>query len=96
MIRFLHYSLGFLAWICTVAPALEWFWKAFVKSENPPPTLWALTVSLSFAILWITVTYCTYRQGILRDEITRCAEAKSALEREVLSKRQTSVKKGKK
>ena len=42
-----------------------------------------------------TLNYCFYSQQILKDEVNRCSEAKSELEKSILKKRRSS-KKGKK
>ena len=83
MLKFLQQCGALLLFITSVGPGLEWLWHFVMADDSPPPLLWALAMTTTLSMLWIAVTYCTYRQGILRDEIQRCARAKKMLERQL-------------
>jgi hypothetical protein len=95
MLNFINSAAAFLATILGIGTGLEWFWNFCFGDSTPPPVLWASTITVSIGLIWLVIMYCTYHQGILRDEITRCAAAKENLEKTLLRNRNSS-KKGKK
>ncbi|WP_041645316.1 hypothetical protein [Aromatoleum aromaticum] len=75
-----------------IVSGLAWLWSelAIVKVE----LTWAVTVTTGFFVFYVGVLLCFTRQGVLQTRIDECAQAKKALEEEVLRKRLSSRKKG--
>lgn len=75
--------------IVGTAAGLTYFYEVFSLDKHFP-LLWAMTVTFFFGIFVLLLGYCVYAQGIERDEVRRCAEAKSKLEAAVLKRRKSS------
>lgn len=52
--------------------------------------VWSLTFTGFLAVFFMLFNYCVYAQGVLHDEVKRCAEAKARLEGSLLKRRRSS------
>lgn len=87
--RFTSWVLGILG----LAQGLDWLAQGHYFGLSATPKLWALTTATFLAIIHLSMFVCMYSQKVLKDEIQRCAAAKSKLENQVLNNRRTSSKK---
>lgn len=85
---YLTRAVSWLLAILGLGQGLDWL--AQIYSIGPTPKLWALTVTTFLAVIHLSLFVCMYRQQVLRDEINRCAAAKSKLEAQVLNNRRSS------
>ena len=75
-------GIGFASSIITICQA--------IGADQDPTMRWAMTVAFFFSLFLMLINVCAYSQGVLRDEVNRCAKAKSKLEKSLLNKRKSS------
>ena len=79
-----------ISWLA-MAQGLDWLYQKF--SIVNLPLLWALTVTTFFHIAYLGFFVCSLRVKIYSDRVEICAEAKKALEEQLLKNRKSSRKK---
>lgn len=83
---------GLLTWLMAVQ-TFEWVWS---KLDIVSPELaWAFTVCTGALALYVLALMCTFQSSVLKDEVERCAAAKSQLEQQVLKSRRSSKRRQK-
>jgi hypothetical protein len=62
----------------------------YLYSLEESVKIWAYTVTAFATIFFMLLNYCFYSQSVYKDEVKRCAAAKSQLEKAVLKARKSS------
>ena len=74
---------------CSIAGFLVFIYEKLGFKDNDA-LIWALTFTGFLTVFFMLFNYCVYAQGVLHDEVKRCAAAKSKLEDSLLKKRRST------